>query len=222
VISGQSDTCITLYAFHEDALTFDVIGVLVQDCTVLALASFFIPPRDSTCDRHVMLLSTGTNGYVHLWDITRPNDSQSRAIPVHSMRAHQSGVNCVRVVPLSDYAFMLLTGGDDQCIYITTFECHPAPCCEISNVITTTHVTHHNAAIKGIWTDGHVVLACGQDQLLSCWHVDRTQGTLQLKHVEDHVVEVSMVLGLDVVRIHEGCLLVAVAGHGLQTLTVHL
>ncbi|KAG6556956.1 hypothetical protein Mapa_001372 [Marchantia paleacea] len=106
---------------------------------------------------------------------------------------HQSGVNCMSIARLqnsgeeasgtADMVYMVISGGDDQAIHLTTFkfmnreaedsqgEALKQTCLVLQCLSRSTIACAHNSAVKGIWTDGSWVFSTGLDQRLRCWKI---------------------------------------------------
>ncbi|BFI34384.1 hypothetical protein AXG93_2278s1330 [Marchantia polymorpha subsp. ruderalis] len=106
---------------------------------------------------------------------------------------HQSGVNCMSIARLqnsgdegsgtSELVYMVISGGDDQAIHLTTFkfmnreaedsqgEALQQTSLVLQCLSRSTIACAHNSAVKGIWTDGSWVFSTGLDQRLRCWKI---------------------------------------------------
>lgn len=72
------------------------------------------------------VLTTDTKGYVHFWDISKYIDNcdlETIFVPTYKHCLHQSGINCCDWLELENNYCLLATGGDDQCLSLSVFEC---------------------------------------------------------------------------------------------------
>lgn len=72
------------------------------------------------------VLTTDTKGYAHFWDILNYVENcelETIFAPKYKYCLHQSGINCCDWLELEKDYCLLATGGDDQCLSLSVFEC---------------------------------------------------------------------------------------------------
>jgi WD40 repeat protein len=146
VVMGCSDSYLKLYVFDENTKKFTLVRSLKQNSAILSMRILHRP------ESFVSLLFVGTNdGRLTVWNLNSlipfslfapemqsrfvvPNDEQNENIkPLHVFVAHQCGTDALDIVSLHQNRHILVSGGDDQSLFIVLFETAPLP--STSNVI---------------------------------------------------------------------------------------
>ena len=146
-----------------------------------------------------LVVTGSTAGTVAAWSC------EQQACEWRLQTCHQSAVTTLWGVQLAD-RLLVVTGGDDQGLTVVI---DGATTCVASNA--------HASAVKGVWSDGRLVLSVGLDQRLRVWRLE--DGALVL--VQWHWVQVLEPEGLHVCE-GGGGLHVAVCGRGVDYFLVKL
>eukprot|EP01125_Pyxidicula_operculata_P013009 TRINITY_DN4287_c0_g1_i2.p1 TRINITY_DN4287_c0_g1~~TRINITY_DN4287_c0_g1_i2.p1 ORF type:complete len:438 (-),score=138.69 TRINITY_DN4287_c0_g1_i2:137-1450(-) len=153
--------------------------------------------------------------------------------PLTSIQSHQSGVDSLSIqVDDHDGSYIVVSGGDDQSIVVSTIKIKTPPSPSLSSspssslsfddldIRTKSVDTLHTSSIKGIKSIGSYIFASGPDQLLSIWKYELERSTINIRWVSDMLVNVAHVNDLDAVFLGEldsnKRFAVVVVGQGVQ------
>ncbi|OQS02515.1 hypothetical protein THRCLA_05120 [Thraustotheca clavata] len=136
--------------------------------------------------------------------------------PVYTYRAHDMGVNCLNVLAIDEFTFKIVSGGDNQCITLSTIMIQSSGSINVIH-----HSGIHNAsasALKAITSTTNVVLAAGYDQRLIAWQWNATKTSLSFQ--SSSFLETADIASLSVLEEESTSLHVVAVGKGLQVLTL--
>ncbi|CAB4402633.1 unnamed protein product [Rhizophagus irregularis] len=138
IAAVYSDSVLRVWLFDEKKRNFFLIGdAKFHTRCILQVRHLVISAGENSKDG-IILFTSATDGRIAIWDVSRPiysyldlYDKSNEAInsldlgePVYYYQAHQSGINCLAIHPMSYYnsLYMIVAGGDDNAISIAYFE----------------------------------------------------------------------------------------------------
>eukprot|EP01048_Picozoa_sp_COSAG05_P001295 COSAG05_NODE_43_length_25931_cov_49.314636_8_plen_678_part_00 len=151
VVGGTSPT-VDVWTLEEESRSIVAAASLAGHCGLVLCLAQAHTRRDG---RPFAVVAAGdTSGSVCIWDVTAATTDalfSSNLPPVHVLRgAHQSGVNCACMfaseTDSGDGCVSLLTGGDDQSIYVSCLRFGQDPV-ELWNY---RRVHAHSSSLKGL------------------------------------------------------------------------
>ena len=107
-----------------------------------------------------------TNGTMSVFDLSKilkhyGLDNSKTTDPILKIQSHDFGINAIHVFKSNkeNVEILCVTGGDDQKINLHKFVWK-----DDLSVSSSFKLLGHNAAVKGVFTDGSIVITCGSDQ----------------------------------------------------------
>ncbi|KAI6783284.1 Regulator of Ty1 transposition protein-like protein [Emericellopsis cladophorae] len=122
------------------------------------------------------LLTAATDGHLVLWKaIVQEGEAESSTLVytlAGSLRLHQSSIKCLDVVALSDTEAVIVTGGDDNGLGITTLARRGEGLAFASRgIVPSAHAAAINGVIATRKQDGVVVVSVSNDQRVKTWWI---------------------------------------------------
>ena len=125
------------------------------------------------------LVATGaSDGSVALWAPLAAGRGDAGTVSPcwAAARVHQSGVNAIAAarvrVDAADDVVVVVSGGDDQSIVVQALAVDAAAGAAAPCAPRLALANAHGSALRGVWTDGRVVVSTGLDQCLRAWRLD--------------------------------------------------
>ncbi|VVC31561.1 Hypothetical protein CINCED_3A019551 [Cinara cedri] len=187
-----SDGTIRLYRYDISNKTLNLLlQSLNYNCCMLKMLKIQINNND-------YILSTSAKGLVFFWNISELNyerlEQTSLDIkPVYQYNLHQSGINCCDWLELENKYYLLATGGDDQNLKLSVFQC-------IVNVIFKCDVSVfvHSSQVTGVKVFNKFVVSASVDQnIIFCsWSFDMKNKSLKLSPLTSYFTTVPDIHGL--------------------------
>ncbi|KAJ2859135.1 WD repeat-containing protein 6 [Coemansia aciculifera] len=172
-------------------------------CCILSLSAVTI---DSRC----LLFSGATNGQLMIWDIT--SDGADIGPPVLVLSdLHQAGINAVDVRKLDGSRILVISGGDDSSVAISTFAIVDS---KLSSSSICRYTDTHASSVQCVgFIDDNVAVSVSTDQRLVAWSIvlDQSLGVHNLKMLQMSCIQVADPSAMSLLS---G--VVVVAGIGLQ------
>lgn len=193
------------------------------------------------------LVATGaSDGSVALWAPLAAGRGDAGTVSPcwAAARVHQSGVNAIAAarvrVDAADDVVVVVSGGDDQSIVVQALAVDAAAGAAAPCAPRLALANAHGSALRGVWTDGRVVVSTGLDQCLRAWRLDISRASAppaaSCAHVSEDLpcpYEVTIeplwsrptqVLEPSCVDVRlvpqQGSAIIAIGGRGLQLLSV--
>nr|CAD7398624.1 unnamed protein product [Timema cristinae] len=182
----------------------------------------------TSCEGRHLVATAASDGQVALWDMTRlvssdlcaddmytNNQVSPELEPILNMRPHKAGVNCLEWLSQSYGHPVLASGGDDNCLVLTSFRQPP-------------HVTEqwrnsrvHLGQITGVKALEHrqLLLSCGVDQRVCVWGL--TPGEVGAKLQSQYCSSVPDLHGLEV-WINGSFIHACVYGQGMEVVEIEI
>ncbi|KAK3589747.1 hypothetical protein CHS0354_021072 [Potamilus streckersoni] len=139
--------------------------------------------------------------------------------PGFVMQCHQSGINSLQMSPYKDNQYLVVTGGDDNCLTVSVLSICNKPQMEICVLTQYKHLTAHAAQITGAWiVSSSQIITTSKDQQVCVWDITELfDKTLQMKQKDCKFVSTADVSNLTVWK-NRDSLLMALCGVGLEVL----
>ncbi|RGB33966.1 WD40-repeat-containing domain protein [Rhizophagus diaphanus] len=116
----------SVWLFDEKKRKFFLIGdAKFHTRCILQVRHLVISAEENSKDGIILFTSATDGSYLGLYDKSNEAiNSLDLGEPVYYYQAHQSGINCLAIHPMSYYnsLFMIVAGGDDNAISIAYFE----------------------------------------------------------------------------------------------------
>ena len=128
------------------------------------------------CVLQVQLVSTKvltatTGGHLTVWERDML-ETEEKVSPIVEAKVHQSGVNCMSVTGVEHDKYLVLTGGDDQNLVVTSLVVSDHGV-ELHSVWCSDGRVGHGAQLTGVRMVGEWVVTTSVDQRVVLWRVDK-------------------------------------------------
>ncbi|KAG9249082.1 WD repeat protein-like protein [Calycina marina] len=173
---------------------------------------------------HLTIMTAATDGRLVLWHvrISEVHTLSETMLQISSHKVHQSTVKCLDLINISQDSFVVVTGGDDNALGITTYNSFNF----ISQPETILVRSAHAAAITGLCITSYskdilCIVSSSNDQRVKEWEFN--VATSQVKKVGDLFTSIADVGDVAVVRDSgegNGVVKVVVVGNGMEVFTV--
>ncbi|PKY42100.1 WD40 repeat-like protein [Rhizophagus irregularis] len=126
IAAVYSDSVLRVWLFDEKKRNFFLIGdAKFHTRCILQVRHLVISAGENSKDGIILFTSATDGSYLDLYDKSNEAiNSLDLGEPVYYYQAHQSGINCLAIHPMSYYnsLYMIVAGGDDNAISIAYFE----------------------------------------------------------------------------------------------------
>ena len=228
-----------VFVFNSKEEQFDLLSDLDHDkCCLFSLRHVTVPATP-TAQGHAHLVVGGSDGSIHIWNITdtlskvflpsedMPSDDPSppdRKVGVadpkgkshkqHVIPLHQSGVNSIDIVKVSDSGWLVATGGDDTMLTVAlcNFNCKIPELVHLARRPSAHHssITGRGDTVMTVVTDlsclcpagvqlcsgGAGVVTASVDQRVSLWRVHQSPEHVDVQHLQTILSDVSDIASL--------------------------
>ncbi|KAL3864776.1 hypothetical protein ACJMK2_006430 [Sinanodonta woodiana] len=139
--------------------------------------------------------------------------------PCFAMQCHQSGINSLQISKYKDNQYLVVTGGDDNCLTVSMLSVYSKQPLEICVLTQYKHPTAHAAQITGAWiVSSSQIISASKDQQVCVWDIiELFDKTLQIKQKDRKLVSTADVSNLTVWK-NRNSILMALCGVGLEVL----
>nr|CAD7431915.1 unnamed protein product [Timema monikensis] len=222
LIAACSDAWLRLFVVDPTTRGIHYLqGSRFHGCCVLTVSV-------TSCEGRHIVATAASDGQVALWDMTRlvssdlcaddmytNNQVSPELEPILNMRPHKTGVNCLEWLSQSYGHPVLASGGDDNCLVLTSFRQPP-------------HVTEqwrnsrvHLGQITGVKALEHrqLLLSCGVDQRVCVWGL--TPGEVGAKLQSQYCSSVPDLHGLEV-WMNGSFIHACVYGQGMEVVEIEI
>ncbi|XP_059175378.1 WD repeat-containing protein 6-like [Physella acuta] len=145
-------------------------------------------------------------------DFTQPVASKAPWEPVAVLKAHQSGINSLHTLQISDSCMLVASGGDDNAIAV-----HKLQLPDLKVLAKVVKPDAHAAQITGIWlVSPGLLVSASIDQRIIVWAIDHSiqSTTIQLQILSSNFIHVANVSSMDV-KLHRDSVYLCIAGEGI-------
>ncbi|CAL1526106.1 unnamed protein product [Lymnaea stagnalis] len=133
--------------------------------------------------------------------------------PLCSLKAHQSGINSLHALQVSESSMLLASGGDDNAIVVHLLEISSQ---EPRILAKTVNSDAHSAQITGIWlVSPNLLVSASIDQRVNVWsllHIEKQ--TIEIQLISCKFVNVANVSSIDV-KCNNDTVYLCIGGEGL-------
>ncbi|XP_055955530.1 WD repeat-containing protein 6 [Patella vulgata] len=136
--------------------------------------------------------------------------------PCFTIKCHQSGINSIDILSVSDSEYLLASGGDDNSLTVhKLILLHKTSPIQFQVVKTGSEVTAHAAQITGVKIlSPDKLLTVSVDQRMTIWSVTETNTDIKLKYNDREFINVSDVANIDVWKFNDN-IYYGICGDGL-------
>ncbi|KAK2080126.1 hypothetical protein QBZ16_002522 [Prototheca wickerhamii] len=251
-VAGLADGTLRLLRLHlassAGARSAEDLGRLVDGHpSGVVLSSARVDAGVITGMTALALVATGaSDGSVALWAPLAAGRGDAGTVSPcwAAARVHQSGVNAIAAarvcVDAAGDIVVIVSGGDDQSIAVQALTVDAAAGATAPCAAPLALANAHGSALRGVWTDGRVVVSTGLDQCLRAWRLEISRAPAPPAASCAHVTEdlpcpyevtieplwsrPTQVLEPSCVDVRlvpqQGSAIIAIGGRGLQLLSV--
>ena len=187
-----------------------------------------------------MVFSAATDGRIAAWNLhhllgcvllnTDSNFPRTYTIPDMVYEYHSAGVNSLQCCLLPSGDYCVVSGGDDQVLAISSFNCRPADTMiRVDPIETITNCSGHCSSVTAVSVCDSYIFSCSTDQRLIVWHACASTDTssedkprICLKMIQSMLLELTDISTLHVSKWYVFLLLLFALFYWLQSTSFSL